>query len=262
MSEQNNNCEQCGNNKEPNGECYDCEYTRECSICYERKRWSCDGGDFIEGHNCDHRVCVDCSVRITRCPFCRKAWREEDEEEEEVEEEEEEDIVGEELSTLTADEIRNAVRNLTSVLRRLNERLHLLPERTREGYEVVIQHYTSRLRRYRNTTRFQVRADGDFIQDNDGEWDFNSEQHARAVYDNVIQDILAGRDAGERNLQLTRTPVLDEDDWAELVEDEAYPGITILLEWNRAEQDEGDNPANYCPQCTYALGCCQCPEEQ
>ena len=92
MSEQNNNCEQCGNNKEPNGECYDCEYTRECGICYERKRWACDGGDFIQGNNCDHRVCVDCSVKIIRCPFCRKSWEFfEDSDGEEVDEDEEEE---------------------------------------------------------------------------------------------------------------------------------------------------------------------------
>jgi len=89
MSEQNNNCEQCGNNKEPDGLCFDCDHQRECGICYEKKRWGCDGGDFIQGNNCDHRVCVDCSVKIICCPFCRKSWEffeDSDGEEEEDEE--------------------------------------------------------------------------------------------------------------------------------------------------------------------------------
>jgi hypothetical protein len=60
MSEQNNTC----------------DHQRECGICYEKKRWGCDGGDFIEGENCEHTVCTDCSVRINRCPFCRSMWRE------------------------------------------------------------------------------------------------------------------------------------------------------------------------------------------
>jgi hypothetical protein len=67
MSEQNNTMENNNNGK-----------TRECGVCYDQKRWSCDGGDFIEGANCSHRVCVDCSVRITRCPFCRQPWREDE----------------------------------------------------------------------------------------------------------------------------------------------------------------------------------------
>jgi len=55
-------------------ECICEECWHECGICYERKRWACDGGDFIQGNNCDHRVCVDCSVKIIHCPFCRKSW--------------------------------------------------------------------------------------------------------------------------------------------------------------------------------------------
>lgn len=87
MSEQNNNCETCGNNKELDGSCFDCDHQRECGICYETKRWSCcDGGDFVEGMNCDHEVCFGCSLRITRCPFCRRPWIEDSSTEDEEEE--------------------------------------------------------------------------------------------------------------------------------------------------------------------------------
>ena len=71
MSEQNNNT---------------IEY-KECNVCYEDRDCEC----FDEGVNCEHSVCVYCSERITKCPFCRKRWTEyEDSDEEEEEEEEEE----------------------------------------------------------------------------------------------------------------------------------------------------------------------------
>lgn len=78
MSEQNNNCEICGNNKEETGECFDCEIRpnmvyKECGICYESQY---DKG-FTHGVHCDHEVCGDCTIRINRCPFCRQPWREE-----------------------------------------------------------------------------------------------------------------------------------------------------------------------------------------
>jgi len=113
MSEQNNNCETCGNNKEPDGLCFDCDHQRECGICYENKRWGCDGGDFVEGMNCDHKVCEDCSVKIDRCPFCRRPWREEETEDEEEEEQEE---------TLTVEELRQSINTLSVTYFRLTER--------------------------------------------------------------------------------------------------------------------------------------------
>jgi len=72
-------CTQCGNNKECTGECFDCEIRpnmvyKECGICYESKY---DKG-FTHGFHCDHEVCGDCTRRITRCPFCRQPWKEDE----------------------------------------------------------------------------------------------------------------------------------------------------------------------------------------
>jgi len=75
MSEQNNNCEQCGNNKEPTGECFDCVIRPsmvECGICYNLTQSP------SRGFYCDHQVCGDCSNQITTCPFCRRPWDEEE----------------------------------------------------------------------------------------------------------------------------------------------------------------------------------------
>jgi hypothetical protein len=230
MSEQNNTCNRCGNNKEETGECFDCEIRpnmvyKECGICYESRY---DKG-FTHGFNCDHEVCGDCTIRITRCPFCRKPWKEEEEEEEEEEEDNREDV-----TILTTNEIRNILRNLTLITRRVTERLANAPDQpNRDAMMLLNDEMYRRIQQYRGIVRFQVRADGDFIQDNEGDWDFTTEHHAREIYDNVMEDIVEGTDSGLLNLQLTRTPALDEDDWNELFEGEAYPGLTICLEWNR-----------------------------
>ena len=225
MSEQNNNCEQCGNNKEPNGECYDCEYTRECGVCYESK------SDFTNGLNCTHKVCDDCSVRLTRCPFCRQPWTE-------------------------TNPVR-AINNLRRMYRMTEQRMLAGGEHhpDRETTEQLMLIILERIEEIKNITHYQVRTDnGEFIYDNIGEFDFHTEEEAREIFE------------GTKNnpeydyLHLTKTSAFLEDDWNELFEDEYYPEVITVAEWYR---DEGDNPANYCPQCTYALGCCKCnyPED-
>lgn len=267
MSEQNNtiennNCDRCGNNREYNGECFECDIKpnmeyKECNICYE-SQWD---KLFEHGENCEHLMCSQCWMKLqhSTCPFCRKKMSNTEEEEEEEEEVEDN---SEDVTILTTNEIRNTLRNLTSMHRRVTERLaDVTDQGNRDAMTILNYEVYRRIQQYRGTTRFQVRADGDFIQDNEGDWDFTTEHHAREIYNNVMEDIVAGTDSGLLNLQLTRTPALDEDDWNELFEGEAYPGLTICLEWNRL--DGGDDPENYCQRCHFSLGSCQChyPED-
>ena len=44
---------------------------RECGVCYEKPR------GLAEKHcECKELLCLECSKRIDKCPFCRKAFRE------------------------------------------------------------------------------------------------------------------------------------------------------------------------------------------
>jgi hypothetical protein len=88
---ENKECDRCGNNKEPTGECFDCVISPsmvECGICYNLTQSP------SRGFYCDHQVCGDCSNQITTCPFCRRPWDEEEEDDEEEDIHEQCDICG------------------------------------------------------------------------------------------------------------------------------------------------------------------------
>lgn len=179
---ENNNCDKCGNNKEPTGECFDCVIRPsmvECGICYNLTQSP------SRGFYCDHQVCGDCSNQITTCPFCRRPW---DEEEEDDEEE------------VERSQVFNSVRSLQVL--------------------------------------YQVRADDDeFINDNEGDWQFTTEEHARDIFSNVMDDIRAGYLNAER-LRITRTPLLNEEEWNELfgMEGPPYPEVVTIQEWNGSDE--------------------------
>jgi hypothetical protein len=223
-------CSQCGNIKEPNGKCFDCEIRpnivyKECGVCYEDR----DCERFDVGVNCEHSVCVYCSERITKCPFCRKRWMEyedSDEEEEEEEEDEQCDICGRPATNGLIDDHFICIECRDEELERRDEEL----ERSQVFNSVRSLQVL-----------YQVRADDEFIDDNEGDWQFTTEEHARDIFSNAMDDIRAGNLDAER-LRITRTPLLNEDEWNELFEDEPYPDVITIDEWNRPEdQDDFEN---------------------
>ena len=254
MSEQNNTIE---NNN--NGE------TRECGICYDQKRWSCDGGDFIEGANCSHRVCDDCSVRITRCPFCRQPWKEDEPAEPEREHtiteifgEDSDDEEEEEEDAFTLDEFRASL-NIPTV-----EEETLTVEELMQSINTLSNTY------HELTARLQTETDMEQIE---------ATNHTLI---STLELLLGFHNRVERLTGFVAQPVEPTEDETDQPEREY-----LAQEAEQYAQEEhigqypdhhyctecmccigcgccecGDDPANYCPQCTYALGCCQCPEEE
>ena len=192
----------------------------ECGVCYESK------SDFTNGLNCTHRVCDDCSVRLTRCPFCRKAWREEDEESEEDEEEESEE--DEDEPWHWANDIPRAINNLRRMYRITEQQMWARGEHhpEREATEQLMLIVLERIEELKNSVRYQVRTDAGFIYDN-GECDFTTEARARQVFDNAREV--------DANVyyQLTMKSAFSEDDWGELFEGDPYPEVITIEEWNR-----------------------------
>lgn len=240
---ENNNCDKCGNNKEPTGECFDCVIRPsmvECGICYNLTQSP------SRGFYCDHQVCGDCSNQITTCPFCRRPWDEEEEDDEEEDDAEEE---------VERSQDFNRIRSLREEYQTASSRMLLVAEETplrnaneatRDAYEaylVATERYLAIIQHQidfeRNSTLYQVRANDnqDPQSDNEGEWQFTTEEHARDIYTDVMDDIAEGVREEIYNLRITRTPLLDEEEWNELfgMEGLPYPGIVTIEEWVRPQ---------------------------
>ncbi len=177
-----------------NCECVCEECWHECGICY-----NLSASRPSQGFYCDHRVCGDCSNQITTCPFCRRPW----------DEEEEEDLI-----------CRGCITGHSTHWRRFwdteTERMVWWCNECwgdgeyNEGVVVLEERHNP------EQTLYQVRANDnqDLQYDNEGEWQFTTEEHAREIYSNVMDDIAEGVLEEIYNLRITRTPgIVTIEEW-------------------------------------------------